>query len=500
MSVSVSNSSSSPPFNFYKYITSSLQITFRIVQLSAIFIPTLLILPSFYLAERCFSYFNYTPSFWLHGLKWSIELCGPTFIKLGQYASCRPDILPASLCNILLLLRDHVHPHSLSSTRAAILHTFDAELEDLFLEFDTTPLGTGAIAQVHRAVLRPDYTSTNQPIECAVKILHPHVASMIHTDLQIIHWFACIIDSWIPNAQFLSLPDEISTFSNTMHRQLDLVAEAVSLSRFSDNFAKTSPKTHLPVLFPSPIETNLVSHKNPRVLLESYVCAMPLSKVMEMGDATPNGVVREIMQATLATYVQMVGVDNFVHVDMHPGNVFVGFESETAVLEGSVISALRKVESQRVWENAIRRLVDTGFRPRLVILDAGLVEELEEAPRKTVMQLFFALATGFNGQQIGEILADQSTEKFSDVQPDREKFIRGIVNVVDGIKVREKEGGFDLSQLQLGKIMGHIFSLARECRVKLDGSFASVVVGLMVVEGLALSLSKNAGETRVDFL
>jgi aarF domain-containing kinase len=104
-------------------------------------------------------------------------MAGASFIKLGQWASTRPDILPQDLCNALSGLHTRAPAHSMSWNRAVIRREFGRDMEEIFSDFSETPVGSGTVAQVHHARL------AKSGVEVAVKICHPHVQGRVKRGL-----------------------------------------------------------------------------------------------------------------------------------------------------------------------------------------------------------------------------------------------------------------------------------------------------------------------------
>ena len=227
--------------------------------------------------------------------------------------------------------------HSLSHTKKVIEDVFQRPFEEVFEEFDETPIGTGAIAQVCRLLSRSYHSSShsarqvyratlkqdlippshlaprrskrkavlppsliNQPppsvptAAVAIKVLHPHVAKMINRDLRIMKFFANVI-TLLPGMQWLSLPEEVTVFGQMMHEQLDLRIEADNLASFEKNFEGRK----LPVTFPRP----LTVWSTPDLLLEEFENALPLEWFLKNGGGPYNDTLAEVgLDAFLVRY------------------------------------------------------------------------------------------------------------------------------------------------------------------------------------------------------
>ncbi|KAJ3108968.1 snoRNP complex protein nop56 [Phlyctochytrium planicorne] len=411
---------------------------------------------------------------WIHLLVTTLEHSGPTFIKLGQYASSRTDVLPPSICKILSRLQSNVKPHSFADTKRAIKDELGVDMDQIFESFDAKPIGVGAIAQVHKARLRRN-PLTGVSTECAVKVLHPGVSFIIDADLTIIHLAAYFIDFIIPGAKWLSLPDEVAMFSSMMRAQLDLATEATNLERFRYNFHKTPQ-----IDFPSPIRP-LVSRG---VLVEQYIDALPVTTFLELG---PSSFDKAIAQLGIQSFLKMLVVDNFVHADLHPGNVFISFERGGELIDPTFLDSLR-VQDNKSWNHAIDSLKKHGYVPRLILLDAGLVSELTPSNLTNFVDLLTAV-TVFDGEKVAELMVTRSRD------PSTCKDLKGFQDRMRGLLNQVRGETLQLSRFTFSFILNNVFDMVRKYRVRLEGDFANVGISVMLVEGIGRRL-----DPKVDLL
>lgn len=171
--------------------------------------------------------------------------------------------------NCFTRLQSHVSPHSIRYTRIAFREAFGKELESCFEEFDPYPVGVGAVAQVHRARLIGGR-------QVAVKVKHPHIDNLVQMDLRLIGMVVWIIETIVPNSEWLSLGQEVETFSRMMHEQLDLKSEARNLLQFHRDFKEWSN-----VSFPKPI-LQFTKHD---FLTETWVDGVLMEKFLALGPA-----------------------------------------------------------------------------------------------------------------------------------------------------------------------------------------------------------------------
>ncbi|GBG89782.1 hypothetical protein CBR_g49633 [Chara braunii] len=239
-----------------------LQIYFlflRAIWLILVFSPLFTLLPVLYFASCCVDERRGRD---LMGAIWvllrfCLERGGAAFIKWAQWSATRQDLFPEEFCACLSRLHDRAPTHSLSQTRNEIRRHLGREVEDLFDDFSDRPIASGSIAQVR----------------------HPNVALRIHQDFQIMKGLASVLHP-LPIFRGLNLQQSLQQFSHTMTAQADLRVEARNLERFYDNFLGL----HQSVISPR--------------LIPDLIAAVGVD-----------------------TFLKMMLVDNFVHLDLHPGNI-----------------------------------------------------------------------------------------------------------------------------------------------------------------------------------
>lgn len=195
-------------------------------------------------------------------------------------------------------LHSNARPHSFHDTKKTISQAFSGRpFDDIFEEFDETPLGIGAVAQVYRAKLKPDFVPrlneegkkrrhkkvdmlvrSPSPQEVpssyvAIKVLHPRVEKTVLRDLRIMGFFAALLHT-VPTLEWLSFPDEVEQFSGMMRLQMDLRIEGANLARFRSNF-----RDRTTVTFPIPYS----NYTTREVLIEEFVHGIPLRAFLECG-------------------------------------------------------------------------------------------------------------------------------------------------------------------------------------------------------------------------
>ena len=201
---------------------------------------------------------------------WSIQLMGPTFVKLAQWASTRPDLYPPALIKRLESLQDDVKVnYSMKTVEGTLASAFGKDWSD-FIQVEGQPLGAGCVAQVFKGTLKDSKTKEKQSV--AIKLIHPHVEQMIKTDMELLSIFADFIDRF-PSLEILSLGDTCREYCHMMNAQLDLRLEASNLSMFSTKFADDKWAA-----FPTPIDGFVTKN----VLIETLMEGSSIANFMRM--------------------------------------------------------------------------------------------------------------------------------------------------------------------------------------------------------------------------
>jgi aarF domain-containing kinase len=508
------------------YIWEPLCTGFRFLQLAVIFVPVLVTVPAIWVGRRHPERDNERSGtlWWYEFLVKAMELAGPAFIKLGQWAASRTDIFPNEMCDTMSKLHSNAPAHSMHSTRKTVSHAFGGrKFDDIFDEFNEKPLGVGAIAQVYKAKLKPELAMSkggmNGPetpgglsenvrrnVETvlksspkripssyvAVKVLHPKVDRIVRRDLKIMHFFASILNA-IPTMEWLSLPDEVAQFGEMMKLQLDLRIEAANLETFRRNFKDRSTAS-----FPYPY-TDFTTRN---VLIEEFAQGIPLADFMENG----SGVFKhDIADEGLDAFLRMLLLDNFVHADLHPGNIMERFyqaaqpelrllkkpdrnaHHQEADVTEMVLERLRPFRHRRnraAWEAELAKIDAEGYRPQLIFIDTGLVTELNATNRTNFLDLFRAVAE-FDGYKAGHLMCERCRQP--DAVLEKEVFALKMQHLVLSVKSRT----LALGNVKIGDILQQVLSMVRNHHVRLEGDFVNVVISILLLEGIGRSLNPD---------
>ncbi|KAK9269057.1 hypothetical protein L1049_000825 [Liquidambar formosana] len=377
---------------------------------------------------------------WLRVVHLTLEKAGPAFIKWGQWAAARPDLFPRDLCNELAKLHTKAPAHSFAFTKKTIEKAFGRKLPEIFGKFEEEPVASGSVAQVHRATLKYRYPGQQiKPMVVAVKVRHPGVGEAIRRDFVLINLVAKI-SKFIPTLKWLRLDESIQQFAVFMMSQVDLAREAAHLSRFMYNFRRWKD-----VSFPKPLYPLV----HPAVLVETY----------EQGDSVLHYVDEleghEQIKSALAhigthALLKMLLVDNFIHADMHPGNILV-----------------RVTQSNASHKRLFRS------RPHVIFLDVGMTAELSKRDRVNLLEFFKAVAL-----QDGRTAAE-CTLRLSKQQncPDPKAFVKEVEKTFNFWGTSEGDS------VHPAECMQQLLEQVRCHEVNIDGNVCTVMVTMLVLEG-----------------
>ncbi|MBP3983398.1 AarF/ABC1/UbiB kinase family protein [Pseudoxanthomonas helianthi] len=276
-----------------------------------------------------------------------LEAMGPTFVKLGQMLSTRPDLVPPAYAVALERMQESVAPVPFDAIRERVEHELSVRIGKAFAAFDEQPLGSASLAQVHRAVLRDRK-------EVAVKVQRPGVAEQLIRDLDVLREFADAADHMTELGRHVRFADWLGEFGRTLMAELDYVAEAENLDRFREHLAP------FPLLWlPRPIW----DYCGRRVLTMDLVHGIRVDEVP--GIRRVEEPMTPLAEELLRGYLDQVFVHGEIHADPHPGNL---------------------------------RVTPEG---RLAIFDLGMVTNVSPKQRDRLLKLLFAAVDG-RGEQVAE--------------------------------------------------------------------------------------------------
>ena len=238
-------------------------------------------------------------------IRMALEELGPTFIKMGQVLSSRPDLIPVDLTTELAKLQDDVPSFGFEHVRHIIASEFGKPHEQIFDFIEETPFASASIGQVHRAGLNGDNG-------IAVKIQRPGIRKTIEADLEIIHHLASIMENNIREFALFRPVRIVEEFAKTLERELDYTIEAASMERTARQFARDAA-IHIPKVYGP--------ESSERVLTMEFIQGIKADDITAIDHA---GLDRKQITRHGADFImKQVFEYGFFHADPHPGNIFI---------------------------------------------------------------------------------------------------------------------------------------------------------------------------------
>jgi len=305
----------------------------------------------------------------------ALQELGPIFVKFGQVLSTRRDLVPADVAEELTLLQDQVAPFDGDAAQAIVEQALGLPIAEAFARFDTEPLASASIAQVHAARLHDGR-------EVVVKVLRPAVEKQIATDIALLRSLAALVDRTHPNADKIRPQLVVDEIQATLAAELDLQREGANASVMRRLWAG-SPDLYVPEV--------IWSHSAERALTMERVSGIPSDDIAALDAA---GIDRRKLAAKgVRVFYTQVFRDNFFHADAHAGNVWVDDDPARrddprfVVLDFGIVGQLSAQDQYYLAENFMaifnkdyRRIaelhVEAGWMPSTVRID-----ELEAAAR-----------------------------------------------------------------------------------------------------------------------
>jgi ubiquinone biosynthesis protein len=359
-----------------------------------------------------------------------LEELGPSFIKLGQIASTRADLLPPELICELKKLQDAAPEVPLSAIREQVERSLGAELDRVYERFDPKPLAAASIAQVHRATLRTE----DGLREVVVKVQRPGISATIESDLDLLHLLATLIERTIPESRVYSPEGLVRQFDHTVHEELDFTIEAENARRFARNF-DNFPGVRFPIVYRE------ASSK--RVLTLEYFDGQKLD--VASATATTR---RTIVAKSIEVIIKQIFDDGFFHADPHPGNVIVLGEPE---------------------------------RPVIALIDLGMVGRLGPHLRDLTVDLMVgAIRRDYDAIADAIEAIGTPTQRIDSVR------FRAEVALV-----AERYLGRPISEIEVSVLIRDLVRLANSYGLEIPTDFLLVGKALMTVEGIGKQLEPN---------
>ena len=368
-------------------------------------------------------------------LREALEQLGPIFVKFGQVLSTRSDLMPPDVAQELAKLQDRVPPFDTQIAVQTIERNFRKPLNEIFVQFDTVPVASASIAQVHFAVIR-DRDGVER--EVAVKVLRPGMKSVIDKDLALMHMMAGWVEKLSSDGKRLKPRQVVAEFDNYLHDELDLIREASNAAQLRRNMEGLD-LVLIPEIF--------WDFCHSEVMVMERMKGVPISQVERLRDAGVD--IPQLARDGVTLFFTQVFRDGFFHADMHPGNIMVSLEPETF--------------------------------GRYISLDFGIVGTLTEFDKEYLAQNFLAFFRR-DYKRVAALHIESGWVPATTRVEELEAAIRAVC-----------EPYFDrpLAEISLGMVLMRLFQTSRRFQVEIQPQLVLLQKTLLNIEGLGRQLDPN---------
>ena len=358
-------------------------------------------------------------------LREAIAELGPTYIKFGQIASTRPDMLPPEFIDELASLQDKVPPAPWVEIQAVIEAELGRPLAELFLVVDPTPIASASLGQVYAALL-PDRT------EVIIKVQRPNIEQTIETDLAILADLARLAQERLPGAAAMDPVGIVREFAESLRNELDYRSEARNADRFRANFAKENylrvPKVYW-------------EYTTRHIEVQERIRGIKINDYPALAAA---GYDRDRIAMNAAkALIKQVMVDGFFHADPHPGNLLI--------LPGEVIC----------------------------LIDFGSVGTLDQTDRAYLVRLWISII-----RLDAEGVADQLLRMgIAGPQTDQVGLTRALRRML------RKYAGLPLKEIVASEVLNAVQPLIYEYKLNVPTDYWLLIKTLVTMEGVGKALA-----------
>ncbi len=355
-----------------------------------------------------------------------LERLGPTFVKLGQLLSTRADLLPPPYLEALTRLQDNVEPISFSEIERIVETELGGRLSKLFARFESQPMASASLGQVHRAEMRDGR-------EVVVKVQRPNIREQMVDDFDALEEVAQFLDARTEMGRRYEFTPMVQELRKSVLRELDYKEEAGNLLTFADNLS-----TFESIVVPRPVE----DYTTTRVLTMEYVRGKKITDLSPLGLMEIDGA--RLAEDLFRAYLQQILVDGVFHADPHPGNVFIS---------------------------------DDGMR--VVLLDLGMVGHVSSAFQDDLLRLLLAIAEG-RGADVADVTIRMGEKKSGFDESD---FKRQIADLV----VRHTDA--PMNKIDAGAVVLEITRIAADNNFRLPSEFTMIAKTLLNLDRVVYTLS-----------
>lgn len=272
-------------------------------------------------------------------IRLALEELGPIFVKAGQVASTRRDLIPDDIASELSKLQDRVPAFSSKKAIATIEAALQCPISEKFSEFNPEPLASASIAQVHAAKLM-----NGQSV--VIKVLRPNIRKMIERDINLLMTIVRIVSRYSSHIRRFKPKEMVNEIAQTLFDEIDLMREAANASQLARNFVK-SDLVHVPKIYWD------FCHQDICVMERIY--GIPIHDVDSLKHAGVN--MTKLAENMVEVFFTQVFRDSYFHADLHPGNIFVNTDNpknpSLTFVDFGIVGSLSHDDKRYIAENMI---------------------------------------------------------------------------------------------------------------------------------------------------
>jgi predicted unusual protein kinase regulating ubiquinone biosynthesis (AarF/ABC1/UbiB family) len=368
---------------------------------------------------------------------------GPTFIKVGQALSTRPDLVRKDFLEELVKLQDQLPPFPTEIAFNIIERELDRSIDEIYSQISGEPVAAASLGQVYRARL---YSGE----EVAVKVQRPNLLPVLTLDLYLLRWAASWIAPWLPLNLGHDLTMIVDEFGTKLFEEIDYLNEGRNAEKFATNF-RDDPTVKVPAIY--------WRYSSKRVLTLEWIHGFKLTDVDRIREAGLDQ--DDLVEIGVVSGLRQLLEFGFFHADPHPGNLFA--MAPHCDVDGSQVSSASQLNAQMAY------------------IDFGMMDQLEESAKETLVDAVVHLIN----KDYAELAVD--FVKLGFLTPDTD--IRPIIPALE--EVLGDVMGKNVQDFNFKTITDRFSELMYDYPFRLPAKFALIIRSLVTQEGLALTLNPN---------
>lgn len=356
---------------------------------------------------------------------------GPSFIKLAQILSSRPDLITPRYANEFKKLQDEVPSFNVNEAKKIIQEELGRDIEEVFSYFADSTIAAASIAQVHKAVLL-------NGDEVIVKVQRPEIREQIESDLNILNIIARLLVKYVPESRFFNPVGIIEEFGRTVTKELDFIVEARNGMRLKNDL-KGSPDIYIPNIYED--------YVTGKILVMELIQGSRIDDINAIDQSGLDKV--RLSKILIDTYFKQILENGFFHADPHPGNILVRQDGIVCFLDFGIVGRVSE-ELKEIMANTFLAIIEKDFD--------GLINQYIE---------------------MGIVSDDSDLDSFRrDFKVDIREFLEPLY-------------GMKLQQIDFGHYVEALVRLATKYNLKIPSDLLLIDKTLLILENIARQLNPS---------